>query len=161
MSGAANLIRRTLTLALTAGVLASTVLAQKKDKEANQPAPLPGCESKEIKSGKEKGKQERIFQAPMAKAKEALLGSLAALEFDVKKDEANDIEANKKRHVGVFVGSGGEKVVFHLEEVDQEGQKATKITGETKKGFVGRAGQKSWTGAILDQTNCILLKPIS
>ena len=143
---------------LTLAFLISTASAQKKGKEGDQPAPLPGCESKEITSGKEKGKQERVFQAPQAKVREALLSALAALEFDVKKDEAKDIEANKKRHVGVFVGSGGEKVVFHLEEVALEGQKATKITGETKKGFVGRAGQKSWTNAVLDQTNCILEK---
>lgn len=158
MTDIARLMRRTVTWVLPAVVFVATVSAQKKGKEADQPAPLPGCESKEIKSGKEKGKQERVFQAPQAKVKEALLSALAALEFDVKKDEANNIEANKKRHLGVFVGSGGEKVAFHLEEVDLEGQKATKITGETKKGFVGRAGQKSWTNAVLDQTGCILEK---
>ena len=158
MTDTARLIRRTLTWVLPVVVLISTASAQKKGKESDQPAPLPGCESKEIKSGKEKGKQERVFQAPQANVKEALLSALAALEFDVKKDQANDIEANKKRHLGVFVGSGGEKVVFHLEEVNLEGQKATKVTGETKKGFVGRAGQKSWTSALLDQTNCVLEK---
>ena len=158
MTGTTRLIQRTLTWVLTVIVLISTAFAQKKGKEGDQPAPLPGCESTEIKSGQEKGKQERVFQAPQSKVKEGLLSALAALEFDVKKGEANDIEANKKRHVGVFVGSGGEKVVFHLEEVDREGQKATKVTGETKKGFVGRAGQKSWTNAVLDQTNCILEK---
>ena len=159
MDSVERVIRRTLIGVLTVVVLISTAFAQKKTNEGDQPAPLPGCESKEIKSGKEKGKQERVFHANQAKVKEALLSALAALEFDAKKDEANDIEANKKRHVGVFVGSGGEKVVFHLEEVELEGQKATKVTGETKKGFVGRAGQKSWTNAILDQTNCILEKP--
>jgi len=158
MTGVARLIPRTLTWVLTVVVLISTASAQKKGNEGDQPAPLPGCEGKEIKSGKEKGKQERVFHAPQVKVKEALLSALAALEFEAKKNEGNDIEANKKRHVGVFVGSGGEKVVFHLEEVDLEGQKATKVTGETKKGFVGRAGQKSWTNAILDQTNCILEK---
>ena len=161
MSAIDRFTRRALAWALAAAAVVPAALAQNKSKDAGQPAPLPGCESKEIKAGGEKGKQERTFQAPLAKVKEALLSSLAALEFEVKKDAGNDIEAHKKRHVGVFVGSGGEKVVFHLEEIGPEGQKATKITGETKKGFVGRAGQKSWTAALLDQTDCTLHKPVS
>lgn len=134
---------------------------QKTKQAAAAPAATPGCESKEIRSGKEKGVQERFFPGPMAKVKDAVTGALAALEFEVKKDTGDRIEAQKRRHMGVFVGSGGEKVILQLAEVEQDGQKGVKVTGETKKGFVGRAGQKSWTGAILDQTECILTKSVS
>jgi hypothetical protein len=133
-------------------------LAQDTEKKSSEPAPLPGCESKEITAGKEKGKQERFFPAPLPKVKEALTGALAALEFEVKKDSGNQIEASKRRHVGVFVGSGGETVVLGLAEAEEDGKKGTRVTGETKKGFVGRAGQKSWTNAVLDQTSCTLQK---
>jgi hypothetical protein len=149
-----------LTLLLfLAGVLGLAQDAEKKgEKKSGEPAPLAGCESKEVKSGKEKGTQERFFAAPLPQVKNALTGALAALEFEVKKDSGNQIEAHKKRHIGVFVGSGGEKVVLQLAEAEEEGKKGTRVTGETKKGFVGRAGQKSWTNAVLDQTSCILEK---
>lgn len=131
---------------------------KKSDKKAGEPTALAGCEAKEIRSGTEKGKQERFFAAPLAKVNEALKSALAALEFEVKKETANLIEANKRRHMGVFVGSGGEKVILQLAEAEENGKKGTRVSGETKKGFVGRAGQKSWTNAVLDQTSCILDK---
>lgn len=139
--------------------IGSGIPAAQKDKEkGKEPAALPGCEDTEVRSGKEKGKQERFFPASLAKVKEAAIGALNALEFEVKKDAGNDVEANKKRHVGVFVGSGGEKVVLHFAEAEEGGQKGTRVSGETKKGFVGRAGQKSWTNAVLTQTACNLKK---
>jgi hypothetical protein len=125
--------------------------------QGQEPAPLAGCESKEVKSGGEKT-QERFFAAPLPKVKEALTGALAALEFDVKKDKDNVIEAHKRRHVGVFMGSGGEKVILHLKETGQDGKNGTQVTGETVKGMVGRLGQRSWTSAVLDQTSCTLEK---
>lgn len=131
---------------------------KKSEKKTGEPAPLAGCEAKEIRSGTEKGKQERFFAAPLPKVNEALKGALEALEFEVKKESGNQIEAHRRRHVGVFVGSGGEKVVLQLAEAEENGKKGTRVSGETKKGFVGRAGQKSWTNAVLDQTSCILDK---
>jgi len=139
-------------------VLALPAAAQRKEKEkekSKEPAPLAGCED-EVKSGKEKGKQERFFPYPVAKVKEAAKGALAALEFEVKKDTDKGMEANKRRHIGVFVGSGGEKVVLHFAEAEENGQKGTRVSGETKKGFVGRVGQKSWTNAVMAQTACQL-----
>ncbi len=38
------------------------------------------------------------------------MGALAALEFNAKKDNNNEISAQKSRHMGVFVGSGGETI---------------------------------------------------
>ena len=123
---------------------------------ANCQQPSKPCEAKEIKPGKEKGKQQRFFALPKEKVKEALVDALKALEFEVKKDKDNEIEASKKRHIGVFVGSGGESLVARLEEAEESGVKGTRLIAETKKGFLGRAGQKSWSSAVLDQTECIL-----
>ena len=154
MRGGACLAQSTLLIF----VLAGTADAQKKDQKKDEPATTAGCEAKEIKSGKEKGLQQRFYAAPLPKVKEALLGALAALEFKVKKDKDNEISAQKARHMGVFVGSGGETVNLKLAEGEEDGKKGTKVDGETKKGFVGRAGQKSWTNAVLDQTSCMLEK---
>lgn len=129
---------------------------KKNEKKDGDPAPTAGCASTEIKSGKEKGLQKRFYEAPLPKVKEALLGALAALEFNVKKDTGNEISAQKSRHMGVFVGSGGETLNLKLAEGEEDGKKGTVVEGETKKGFVGRAGQKSWTNAVFDQTACIM-----
>ena len=123
---------------------------------ANCQQPSKPCEASEIKPGKEKGKQQRFFASPKEKVKEALVDALKALEFEVKKDKDNEIEASRKHHMGVFVGSGGESLVARLEEAEETGVKGTRITAETRKGFIGRAGQKSWSSAVLDQTECIL-----
>ena len=128
-----------------------------QDKQPQEPAPLAGCED-QVRSGGQKGKQERFFPLPLPKVKEAAAEALQALEFEVKKDTKDSLEAHKARHTGVFVGSGGEKVRLDFREAEQNGQKGTIVTGETKKGFVGGAGQKTWTSAVLSQTACILQK---
>jgi hypothetical protein len=133
----------------------------KSEKKDAAPATASNCSAKEIKSGKEKGPQKRFYEAPLPKVKEAMIGALASLEFEVKKDTGNEISAQKSRHVGVFVGSGGETVILKLGEAEEGGKKGTSVEGETKKGFVGRAGQKSWTNAILDQAACIMSEKAS
>lgn len=61
-----------------------------------------------------------------------------------------------ERHLGVFVGSGGETLIVKFQETEESGAKGTSVIAETKKGFVGRAGQKSWSNAVLDETERIL-----
>ncbi len=128
-----------------------------QDKQPQEPATLPGCED-QVRSGGPGGKQERFFPLPLPKVKAAATEALQALEFKVKKDTNDSLEAHKARHMGVFVGSGGEKVQLNFKETEQDGQKGTMVTGETKKNVVGIAGQKTWTGAVLAQTACVLQK---
>lgn len=119
-------------------------------------APSSGCEDAQYKSGKEKGTQERFFPMPMAKVKKAAAAALKALDFNIKRDGNHEIEASKKRHIGALVGAGGERVILHFKDAQQGGQNGTRVTGETRKTFVGRVAQKSWTNAVLAQTTCIL-----
>jgi len=56
----------------------------------------------------------------------------------------------------VVVGSGGETLVVQFKETEEGGAKGTRVIAETKKGLVGRVGQKSWTNAVLDQAERIL-----
>jgi hypothetical protein len=128
----------------------------------NETAPrLAGCEETEFKSGKEKGKQERFFSMPAARVRQAALLALKNLDFKITRNAGREIEASKKRHLGILIGAGGEKVVLRFEEAQQRGQKGTRVTGETKKNSVLRAGQKSWTNAVLAQTACLLDKGAS
>src|SRR6266568_7968180 len=134
-------INRTLFFKL--GVLPAVLVAAslaagqdqetKNDKKDSTPVAPTACAGKEIKPGKEKGPQTRFYEAPLPKVKEALVGALAALEFNVKKDNGNEISAQKSRHMGVFVGSGGETINLTLSEAEQDGKKGTKVEGETKK----------------------------
>ncbi len=125
--------------------------------DEEEPKTLAGCEDAP-RPGKEKGLQERFFPASVARVKDAARSALAGLEFKVNKDAGNEIDANKKRHLGVLVGSGGERIILRFEEAREGGQRGTRVTGETKKGFLLRAGQKSWTNAVLAQTACLLGK---
>lgn len=126
------------------------------DRDEDTPAPTTACAETEVRPGKEKGKQERFYPMPVAKVREAALKSLKDLEFNVRRASDMELEASKKRHIGLLIGSGGEKMTLQFEEAVQGGQRGTRVTGETKKNFVMRAGQKSWTNAVLDQTACTL-----
>ena len=121
-----------------------------------EPAPLAGCREIGVKPGKEKGRQERFFPMPLPRVKQAAIGALEALEFKINKDSGREIEATKKRHIGILVGSGGEKMVLQFQSASEGRQSGTLVIGETKKGFIMRAGQKSWTNAVLMQTGCML-----
>lgn len=151
-----NVFPMLIVLILLTGMAVGQDKDKKSEKKDGDPAPTAGCASTEVKSGKEKGPQKRFYEAPPAKVKEALLGALAALEFNIKKDTGNEISAQKSRHLGVFVGSGGETLNLKLAAGEEDGKKGTIVEGETKKGFVGRVGQKSWTNAVFDQTACIM-----
>ena len=126
---------------------------------AQEPAPLPGCASTQKSGGA--NEQSRFFAGPLPAARQALSGALAAFGFKVDKDKADLVEAHRPHHVGVVAGSGGEKLVLHLKETEQDGKKGIQVTGETVKTMVGRMGQKTWTNAVLDQAACNLTKTLA
>lgn len=129
------------------------VRPQEPEREA-EPAPTRGCEDAE--GGKQKGALDRFYAYPEATVRKAARAALDNLDFNINKDVGQDIEATKRRHIGVLVGSGGEKVLLHFEKAQRGGMSGTLVTGETKKRFVGRLAQKSWTAAVLTQIGCQL-----
>jgi hypothetical protein len=120
------------------------------------PPPLAGCEDVQHDTGNVKGAQERFYAASMEAVKKAARDALQSLDFNIHRDSGNEIEASKRRHLGAIVGAGGERVILRFEKSRQGGQTGTMVTGETKKSFVGRLAQKSWTGAVLAQIVCHL-----
>jgi hypothetical protein len=123
---------------------------------SNEPAPLPGCEDAEYKSGGQKGPEERFFAAPVDVVKNAALSALESLDFNIRKKSKKEIEASKKRHLGAIVGAGGERVIIRFEPSERKGTAGTRVTGETKKNFVGHVSQKTWTDAVLAEMACKL-----
>lgn len=83
---------------------------------------------------------------PMAKVLDAARLAMATYGCDSKKDKekADYLECTRDRHVGVMVGSGGEKVTVKLSEKGSE----TRVEIKTGKGFVGRLGKKNWSTPI-------------
>ena len=122
----------------------------------SEPAPSHGCEDAEYRTRKDEGPQSRFFPMPVARVKKAALAALDTLDFNIHKQDGNEIEASKKRHLGVVVGAGGEREILQFEAATQGGQRGTRVTGETKKSVMGRLAQKSWTAAVLAQTACNL-----
>ena len=63
-----------------------------------------------------KGSQDvdKTVAYPMAKVLEAAKQALNTYGCDVKKEKPDYLECTRDRHVGAFVGSGGEKVTVQL-----------------------------------------------
>ena len=89
---------------------------------------------------------DRTVAYPAAKVLTAARQALATYGCDVKKEKPDYLECTRSRHVGVMVGSGGEKVTVQLTDNGAE----TRVQIKTGKGFVGRLGKKNWSTPIFD-----------
>lgn len=92
---------------------------------------------------------DQTIAYPMAKVLDAARQAIATYGCDSKKDKEKPdyLECTRDRHVGVFVGSGGEKVTVKLTEKGNE----TRVEIKTGKGFVGRVGKKNWSTPIFNE----------
>jgi hypothetical protein len=73
---------------------------------------------------------------------------LAGLDAKVTASSPTEIKAERNRHIGLLVGSGGEELNVTLQPVSNN---STFVTVATKTGFVGGAGQKAWSCQVVDQ----------
>jgi hypothetical protein len=89
---------------------------------------------------------DRTIAYPAAKVLEAARQALTTYGCEVKKTKPDYLECTRSRHVGVVVGSGGEKVTVQLTDMGPE----TRVQIKTGKGFVGRLGKKNWSTPIFD-----------
>jgi hypothetical protein len=88
--------------------------------------------------------------AVLAAAREALLAH--GCEIDPKKTKPDYLECKRAQHVGVFVGSGGEKITIRLTAAGD----GTRVEVRTVKGFVGMAGMKNWSTPVFRELMQIL-----
>src|SRR5215510_14167618 len=65
---------------------------------------------------------DQVVPYPMDKVLEAFKLAMATYGCEVKKEKADSLECTRSRHVGVFVGSGGEKVTVQLKPKGAETQ---------------------------------------
>lgn len=89
-----------------------------------------------------------LLGVDVSRAKEIAKKAIAGL--DAKIQEATDtcIKAQRSRHIGIFVGSGGEVLMVKIDKVDEMN---TFITATTKGGFFGPIGSKPWSCKLIDE----------
>jgi hypothetical protein len=85
----------------------------------------------------------------MDKVLDAARQAIATYGCDVKreKEKADYLECTRDRHIGVVVGSGGEKITVKLSAKGSE----TRVEIRTGRGFVGRPGKKNWSTSVFNE----------
>jgi len=90
---------------------------------------------------------DQVVPYSMDKVLEAFKLAMATYGCEIKQEKADSLECTRSRHLGVFVGSGGEKVTVKLKPKGAE----TQAIVTTGKGFVGRVGKKNWSTPIFNE----------
>jgi hypothetical protein len=103
----------------------------------NQPVKADGCYEASV-----------VLNKNLADTAAIATKVLSAVDATVTEKTGTEIKAQRNRHVGLFVGSGGEELHVALKPIPEKG---TFVTVATKTGFVGGAGQKAWSCQIVDQ----------
>lgn len=73
---------------------------------------------------------------------------ITGLDATIDEESATHIKAQRNRHIGVFVGSGGEELFVNLKPVTDD---QTFVSVTTKTGLVGAAGMKAWSCKAVDE----------
>lgn len=131
-------------------VLAMSDPALTTTRQETQPTKPP----EEARDDPTKGSKDinQVVEYPIAKVLEAAKQALATYGCEIKKEKPDYLECTRSRHIGAFVGSGGEKVTVQL---SPEGDRTTVVI-KTGKGFVGRLGKKNWSTPTFNEIVRIL-----
>jgi hypothetical protein len=134
-----SVVRVGLCLIVFSGMLFPAHPAAQAGKPTNQ------AEEKEDVSKGSKDVDQTVAY-PMLKVVDAAKQALNTYGCDIKKEKPDYLECTRDRHIGAFVGSGGEKVTVQLSAKGSE----TRVVIKTGKGFAGRLGKKNWSTPIFD-----------
>ncbi len=89
-----------------------------------------------------------LLGANLQRTKEITKKVLVAVDAKIEAEKSDSILAQRNRHIGLFVGSGGEELFVNWNAM---GPEKTYVTVATKTGFVGGAGQKAWSCQMVDE----------
>ena len=78
---------------------------------------------------------------PLAAAQQSAIAAVKGLDSEIEVEKPNYVQGFRNRHMGLFIGSGGETLRVWLEPVSKD-QTLVKVT--TSRSFIGIAGQKTW-----------------
>lgn len=122
---------------IASGVVTSGPMRRVHAQPAQAEKPDPAKDSKDV---------DQTVAFPMAQVLDAAKQALATYGCDIKKETADTLECTRDRHIGAFVGSGGEKITVRLSAKGKE----TRVEVKTGKGFVGRLGKKNWSTPVFE-----------
>jgi hypothetical protein len=105
--------------------------------QVNAPRKTDGCYDAAVLLGANRQKTQEIMRKV-----------LVAVDAKIEAETDDSINAQRNRHIGLFVGSGGEEIFLKYKPVTPE---RTYVTVATKTGFVGGAGQKAWSCQVVDE----------
>jgi hypothetical protein len=88
-----------------------------------------------------------LLGANLDRTKDITKKVLVAVDAKIVSEKPESLMAQRNRHIGVMVGSGGEELFVNWAP---KGDK-TFVTVATKTGFVGGAGQKAWSCQMVDE----------
>jgi hypothetical protein len=125
-----------LALAGCAGIETSK-LTYDDTQKVNLPVKSEGCYDASI-----------VLATSLADARAMARKVLVAIDSTIGEETDSQLKAQRNRHIGVFVGSGGEELTVTLRGIANG---RTYLTATTKTGFVGGAGQKAWSCQIVDE----------
>ena len=114
--------------------------------EARRQQAPPAAQAEQEDPSKGSKDVDRTVSYPMAQVLEAAKQAVATYGCDIKKETADYVECTRDRHIGAFVGSGGEKITVRLNTQGTE----TRVVIKTGKGFVGRLGKKNWSTPVFE-----------
>ena len=118
------------------GGVATSKYTYSETYQPNQPVKGEGCYDAAV-----------VLAKSLADAREIAKKALAAVDSTIQSETDAEIKAQRNRHIGVIVGSGGEELAVGLKPVSAG---SSFVTVATKTGFVGGAGQKAWSCEIID-----------
>jgi hypothetical protein len=117
--------------------IATSNLTYDEQLQLNTPKKTEGCYDASV-----------LLGANVERTKDVARKVLVAVDSTVSQETADSISAQRNRHIGLFVGSGGEELFVKWKAIAAE---KTFVTVATKTGFVGGAGQKAWSCQIADE----------
>lgn len=128
-----------LSVALLSGCggVATSKLTYDDQYKVNVPKKMEGCYDASV-----------LLGASLERTKDVTKKVLVAVDSTIGEETANSIAAQRNRHVGLLVGSGGEELFVNWKSVAAD---KTFVTVATKTGFVGAAGQKAWSCQVVDE----------
>lgn len=89
----------------------------------------------------------QVFSAPVEDVRVATLAAMKKYGFEMKDESGNEFKAKRSNKVGLVVGSGGERMLASVNPLDDG---TVEVRVQTKKTFVGIAGQKNWDDEVMD-----------
>ena len=129
------------TIAITLLTTTPSIPAQEQGAGAEQEDPTKG--SKNV---------DEVVDYSIPDVLAAARQAMETYGCEIKKEKDDYLEGTRSRHMGVVIGSGGEKIKVRLEEKDG----GTRVRVQTGKGFVGRLGKKNWPTPIYKEMLRIL-----